>query len=57
MENNTISVSAERYEQLIAKETRCKVLETYVINSRYGIDKDMVAGIIGFEIPADEKDE
>lgn len=57
MENNTISVSAERYEQLIAKETRCKVLETYVINSVYGIEKDMVAGIIGFEIPADKKDE
>lgn len=57
MENNTISVSAERYEQLIAKETRCKVLETYVINSIYGIEKDMVAGIIGFEIPVDKKDE
>lgn len=57
MENNTISVSAERYEQLIAKETRCKVLETYVTNSIYGIDKDMVARIIGFEIPADGKNE
>lgn len=57
MENNTISVSAERYEQLIAKETRCKVLETYVVNSRYSIDKGMVAGIIGFEIPADKEDE
>ncbi len=57
MENNTISVSAERYEQLIAKETRCKVLETYVVNSRYSIEKDMVAGIIGFEIPADKEDE
>jgi hypothetical protein len=57
MENNTISISIERFEQLVAKEARCTVLESYVINNRYSPDRNMVAGIIGFEIPADKKDE
>ena len=54
MDEKTVNINIDRYEKFIAMETRCKVLELYVIGEKYSISKKVVAGIIGFELP--EKD-
>ena len=54
MENNNVTISLEKYEHLIAIETRCNVLANYTIYSKYSIEREMIANIFGFELPAEE---
>lgn len=57
MENNTVTISLERYERLIATEARCNVLENHTIRSEYSIQREDIANILGFELPKKVKED
>lgn len=51
MNNCTVAIDLERYEQLIAIETRCNILTERTLRSEYSIQREDVANILGFELP------
>lgn len=57
MEEKTVTISVDRFTMLIAAEERCKVLETYIKGEKYSPNKKLIAGIIGFELPAGNEDD
>ena len=50
MENNTVTISLERYERLIATETRCNILEDHTLHNEYSIQREDIANILGFKL-------
>lgn len=57
MENNTVTISLERYEHLIAIETRCNVLTDHTLHNEYSIQREDIANILGFELPKKVKED
>lgn len=57
MENNTVTISLERYEQLIAIEARCNILTERTFRSEYSIQREDIANILGFELPRKVKED
>lgn len=56
MEEKTVTISVERFSELVGQEARCNVLESYTLNTRYSIERDMIAAFLGFTIPANKAD-
>nr|WP_308743102.1 hypothetical protein [uncultured Anaerocolumna sp.] len=55
--NGTITISVNRYNELLSIETRAKVLADTVKSSKYSISNEAIATILGFEMPKSEKEE
>lgn len=51
MNNCTVTIDLEKYEQLIAIETRCNILTERTLRSEYSIQREDIANILGFELP------
>lgn len=55
MENLTVTIPYERLEQLLDAETRVEVMKQEVIASKYSVDKEQAARILGFKLPKEDK--
>jgi hypothetical protein len=54
VEKILISVPLENYEDGIVALARIEVMKAYAIKSSFGIQKEDIAAILGFELPEKE---
>ncbi|WP_313132600.1 hypothetical protein [Anaerocolumna sp.] len=56
-EDLKITITFDRYNELLSTETRAKILADTVKASKYSIDNEVIATILGFELPESKKEE
>ena len=57
MDDLTVEIPYSRLEQLLDIETRAEVMKQEVIASKYSIDREQAARILGFSFPVEKFNE
>lgn len=52
-----VTIPYDRLEELLDMETRAEVLKKLTIASKYNMDREEIATVLGFSLPAETKEE
>ena len=55
MDGLTVTIPYSRLERLLDIETRAEVLKQEIVSSKYSVDREQAARILGFSFPVEWK--